>query len=58
VYWVKDHHKRDLDVAADMWTPDVMMATLQRKEAELNIEKVYVDFIDPGKCQTDAEWDA
>jgi hypothetical protein len=58
VYWVKDHHKRDLDVTADMWTPAVMMATLQRKEAELNFEKVDVDLIDPGKCQTDAGWDA
>jgi hypothetical protein len=58
VYWVKDHHKRDLDVTAEMWTLDVMIATLQRKEAELNFEKVDVDLIDPGKCQTDAGWDA
>lgn len=42
VYWVKDHPKRDLDVTADMWTSDVMIAILQHKEAELNFEKVWM----------------
>ena len=37
-----------MDVTADMWTPDVMIATLQHKEAELNFEKVDVDLIDAG----------
>ncbi len=35
-----------------------MFDTIQRKEAEYNFEKVDVDLIDPGRCQTDAGWDA
>ncbi len=58
VYWVKDHHKRNLDVDPEMWTQEEVMATLQRKESEHNFEKIDVDLIDPGKCQTDFGWDA
>jgi hypothetical protein len=58
VYWVKDHHKRNLDVDPHAWTEMEVMATMQRKEAEQNFEKVDVDIIDPGKCQVDAGWDA
>jgi hypothetical protein len=41
-----------------MWTEEEMFDTIQRKEAEHNFEKVDVDWIDPGRCQTDAGWDA
>jgi hypothetical protein len=58
VYWVKDHHRRNLDVDPDMWTEEEVIETIQRKEAEHNFEKVDVDLIDPGRCQTDAGWDA
>ena len=52
VYWVKDHHKRNLDVDPEMWTEDEVVNTIQRKEAEEhNFEKVDVDLIDPGRCQ-------
>jgi hypothetical protein len=47
-----------LDVDIDMWTEDELFTAMQRKEAEHNFEKVDVDIIDPGKCQTDAGWDA
>ena len=57
-YWVKDHHKRGLDVDIDMWTEDELFTAMQRNEAEHNFEKVDADIIDPGKCQTDAGWDA
>jgi hypothetical protein len=58
VYWVKDHHRRNLDVDPDMWTEEEVIETIQRKEAEHNFEKVDVDLIDPGGRQTDAGWDA
>jgi hypothetical protein len=58
VYWVKDHHRRNLDVDPDMWTEEEVIETIQRKEAEHNFEKVDVDLIDPGRCQPDAGWDA
>ena len=58
VYWVKDHHKRNLDVDPHAWTETEVMSTMQRKEADQNFEKVDVDVIDPGKCQVDAGWDA
>jgi hypothetical protein len=58
VYWVKDHHRRNLDVDPEMWTEEEVIETIQRKEAEHNFEKVDVDLIDPGRCQTDAGWDA
>ena len=58
VYWVKDHHRRDLEVEPDMWTEDeVTNHAIQRKKAEQNFEKIDVDLIDPGKCQTDFGWD-
>lgn len=31
---------------------------MQRKGAEHNFEKIDMDLIDPGKCQTDFGWDA
>lgn len=58
VYWVKDHHKRNLEVDPEMWIEQEVVSALQRKEAEMNFEKVDIDLIDPGKCQTDFGWDA
>jgi hypothetical protein len=50
VYWVKDHHRRNLDVAdPEMWTEEVMFDTIQRKEDEHNFEKVDVNLINPGR---------
>jgi hypothetical protein len=57
VYWVKDHHKHNLDVDPHAWTEMEVMATMQRKEADQNFEKVDVDIINPGKCQVDTGWD-
>ena len=34
-----------------------MMAAMARKESDHNLDKVDIDIIDPGKCQTDAVWD-
>ncbi len=34
-----------------------MLAAMARKESEHNLDKVDIDVIDPGKCQTDASWD-
>jgi hypothetical protein len=56
VYWVKDHHKCNLDVDPEMWTQEEVMATLQRKESEHNFEKIDVDLIYSGKCQIDFGW--
>jgi hypothetical protein len=40
-----------------MWTQEVMIAAMARKESEHTLDKVNIDIIDPGKCQTDAGWD-
>ena len=58
MYWVKDHHRRNLDVEPEMWTEEELIETIQRKEAEYKFEKVDVDLINPGRCQTDAGWNA
>ena len=58
VYWVKDHHKRGLDADPDDWTEEELLSAMQKKESKYNFEKIDVDIIDPGKCQTDAGWDA
>ena len=39
VYWVKDHHRRNLDVDPDMWTEEEVIETIQRKEAEQNFKR-------------------
>jgi hypothetical protein len=57
VYWVKDHNKRGLQAVPEMWTREVMMAAMARKESDHNLDKVDIGIIDPGKCQTDAGWD-
>ncbi|KAI2489217.1 hypothetical protein MHU86_25377 [Fragilaria crotonensis] len=58
VFWVKDHMKRGLHVDPALWDADELASALARKEAQANYEKVDVDIIDPGKCQTDFGWDA
>ncbi|KAI2506812.1 hypothetical protein MHU86_7597 [Fragilaria crotonensis] len=58
VYWVNDHHRKNLDVDPEMWTEEEMFKAIQRKEAEHNFEKVDVNLIDPSRCQMDAGWDA
>ena len=58
VYWVKDHEKRQITLDADLWTPEELKATIARKEAEHNFEKVDVTIVDPGKCRTDVGWDS
>ena len=58
VYWVKDHEKRQITLDADLWTPEELKATIARKEAEHNFEKVDVAIVDPGKCRTDVGWDS
>jgi hypothetical protein len=57
VYWVKDHDKHNLQAVPEMWTREVMLAAMARKETEHNLDKVDIDIVDPGKCQTDAGWD-
>jgi hypothetical protein len=42
----------------ECWDSDQLCATLARKEAEHNFEKIDIDIVDPGKCQTDFGWDA
>ena len=58
VFWVKDHEKRQVEIDPDMWNADELRATLARKEADHNFEKIDIDIVDPGKCQTDFGWDA
>ena len=58
VFWVKDHEKRQTDIDPGMWTPDELRRTLARKEADHNFERIDIDIVDPGKCQTDFGWDA
>ena len=57
VYWVKDHDKHGQQAVPEMWTQEVMIAAMARKESEHTLDKVNIDIIDPGKCQTDAGWD-
>jgi hypothetical protein len=40
-----------------MWTQEVMLEAMGRKESDHNLDMVDIDIIDPGKCQTDAGWD-
>ena len=39
------------------WTEAELHRTAAKKTAEENAEKIDVDLIDPGKCQTDHGWD-
>ena len=34
-----------------------MTKAMEMNEASLNFDKIDVDLIDPGKCQTDFGWD-
>jgi hypothetical protein len=58
VFWVKDLAKRGITPDPDEWDVDEMTKAMERKEADANFDKVEVDLIDPGKCQTDFGWDA
>jgi hypothetical protein len=58
VFWVKDHEKRQVKIDPEMWNAEELCATLARKEADHNFEKIDIDIVDPGKCQTDFGWDA
>jgi hypothetical protein len=57
VFWVKDHEKRQVEINPDAWTDEELRSTLARKEADQNFEKLDIDIVDPGKCQTDFGWD-
>jgi hypothetical protein len=58
VFWVKDHDKLNLQAVPEMWTQEVtMLAAMARKESDLNPNKVDINIIEPGKCQTNAGWD-
>jgi hypothetical protein len=58
VFWVKDHERRQMDIEPNTWNEEELRATLARKEADQNFEKIDIDIVDPGKCQTDFGWDA
>jgi hypothetical protein len=58
VFWVIDHEKRQVAIDPGMWDSDQLRATLARKEAEYNFEKIDIDIVDPGKCQTNFGWEA
>jgi hypothetical protein len=49
VYWVKDHDKRGLQAVPDMWTQEVMLAAMARKESEHILDKVDIHIIDPSQ---------
>jgi hypothetical protein len=57
VYWVKDHNKCGIQSVPEMWTQEVMLAAMARKQSDHNLDKVDVNNVDPGKCQNDAGWD-
>ena len=44
VFWVKDHEKRQVEIDPDMWNADELRATLARKEADHNFEKIDIDY--------------
>ena len=56
-YWVKDHDKCVLQAVPEMWTQEVKLATIKRKESDHNLDKANSDIINSSKCQTDAGWD-
>ena len=58
VFWVKDLAKRGITPDPDDWDVDEMAKAMEMKEADLNFDKIDVDLIDPGKCQTNFGWDA
>jgi hypothetical protein len=58
VFWVKDLAKRGISPDPDEWDADEMAKAMERKEADSNFDKVEVDLIHPGKCQTEFGWDA
>jgi hypothetical protein len=57
VFWVKDFDKRGMEAAPELWNDEVMNAAMIRKEAEQNYGNIDVNITDPGKCQTDHDWD-
>jgi hypothetical protein len=58
VFWVKDLANRGITPDPDEWDVDEMAKAMEMKEASVNFDKIDVDLIDPGKCQTDFGWDA
>ena len=58
VFWVKDHERRQMEIEPNNWNEEELRAMLARKEADQNFEKLDIDIVDPGKCQTDFGWDA
>ena len=57
VYWCKDHHRRGLMLDPANWIEAELWKVSAKKTAEENAEKIGIDLIDPGKCQTDHGWD-
>ena len=57
-FLAKDHEKRQLDIDPEMWMPEELRGILACKEADHNFERIDIDIVDPGKCQTDFGWDA
>jgi hypothetical protein len=58
VFWVKDLANRGITPDPDEWDVDEMAKAMEMKEASVNFDKIDIDLIDPGKCQTDFGWDA
>ena len=58
VFWVKDLAKRGITPDPGNWDINEMATAMEIKEADLNFDKVDVDLIGPGKCQTNFGWDA
>ena len=57
VWWCKDHHRRGKVLDPANWSKAELSRAAESKETELSASKIDVDFIDPGKCQTDHGWD-
>jgi hypothetical protein len=47
-----------MEIEPNAWNEEELHATLARKEADQNFEKLDINIVDPGKCQTDFGWDA
>jgi hypothetical protein len=58
VFWVKDLARRGITPDPDEWDAEEMAKAMEMKEASANFDKIDVDLIDPGKCQTNFVWDA
>jgi hypothetical protein len=50
VFGAKDHETRQMEIEPNNWNEEELHATLAKKEADQNFEKLDIDIVDPGQC--------